>query len=300
MVEKIAELTKFDTNTNKAGLLLGDSTVRRIQSEIYAALSAPVAESGKYRVLSQIGLKVVSGAVLEFDEERFREAYADDPEAVSRLFTALSSGLSEDTPLSQLKEGRGVRVQGEGINDLRITVADGTAIELSLAEARTIRDVINAINDAGNGKIIADIAPDGQSLRVRDTTTGAESFAITAVNGSQAAFDLGLTAAAVNGVISGTKIAAAASGGGIGSILEQRINRLIDPVTGIVTRENRKLDSVTDQFQDRIKHLDKMLEAKRLRLERQFAQMESILANLQSQQQSLSAIQYIQPPSPRK
>jgi len=300
MIEKINELTKFDTETNKAGLLLGDSTVRRIQSEVYAALTTAIDGAGKFRVLAQIGLRVGSGAVLEFDEEVFREAYAQDAEAVSRLFTALTEGLTEDMPVTQLNDGRGLRTQGEGINDLRITLKDGTALELSLFQARTIRDVINAINDAGKGKIVADISSDGQSLRLRDTTTGSESFAVTAINGSQAAYDLGLTVAAEGDIIDGSKIAALATGGGIGSRLEQRINRLIDPVTGIITRENQKLDTVTDQFQDRIEQLDKILEAKRQRLERQFAQMESILASLQSQQQSLSSIQYISMPSSNK
>ena len=45
-------------------------------------------------------------------------------------------------------------------------------------------------------------------------------------------------------------------------------------MSGVITRQNKTLDGRTTQFQDRIKNLDKLIEAKRARLERQFAQME--------------------------
>lgn len=82
---------------------------------------------------------------------------------------------------------------------------------------------------------------------------------------------------------------------GIGTILEERINRLIDPVDGVITRQNRTLDDKTEDFEGRITQLDKIIASKRARLERQFANLESVLANLQSQQQSLSAMSFIAP-----
>src|SRR5512138_1690392 len=40
-----------------------------------------------YDRLAQVGLVVGDGGKLNFDAERFREAYADDPDAVEELFT---------------------------------------------------------------------------------------------------------------------------------------------------------------------------------------------------------------------
>ena len=80
------------------------------------------------------------------------------------------------------------------------------------------------------------------------------------------------------------------TGIGVGWLMEQSFTRLIDPVDGVLTRENKTLDSKTADFQDRIKSLDKILAQKRERLERQFAQMETVLAGLQSQQQALGAL----------
>src|SRR5690606_4049378 len=114
-------------------------------------------------------------------------------------------------------------------------------------------DVIERINAAGGGKVKADLSSDGRALRLTDlTTTGTETFSVEALNASQAAFDLGLVTAAADGVITGKNPGAATTGGGLAYALENRINRLIDPVSGIVTRENQKLDTVTNQFQDRI------------------------------------------------
>ena len=82
---------------------------------------------------------------------------------------------------------------------------------------------------------------------------------------------------------------------GVGAILEKRINRLIDPVSGVITRQNQTIDQRTTQFQDRIDALDKLLEAKRARLEKQFANLESVLSGLQSQQAALSSFTGITP-----
>ena len=83
------------------------------------------------------------------------------------------------------------------------------------------------------------------------------------------------------------------AGSGLGHVLENSLSRLIDPVDGAITKENRNLDAKNQQFQSRIESLDKLILSKRERLERQFAQMESVLANLQGQQQALGSLQIL-------
>lgn len=183
LVDRMGELTKFDTDTSQRGLLLGESTVQSIQTEIYSVFSRVVKDNGKYRTLGDVGLKLATGAKVEFDEEKFTAAYADDPDAVLRLFT--------------------------------------------LTKTETV---------GGKDKI--------------------------------------------------TNL-------GLGGLLEDAINKLIDPVDGAITRQNKEIDSRTTQFQDRISQMDKLLEAKRARLERQFSNMETILSKLQSQQTSLSQIKSV-------
>ena len=177
LTAKLKELTKFDTTTNTRGLLLGEAAAQQVQSEMYAILTAVNPTSGKYKILGDVGLRLGDGAKLEFDEEKFRAAYGDDPESVQRLFTSIDTG--------------------------------------------------------------------------------------------------------------------------VGAVIEKRVTKLVDPVSGIITRQNKTLEGRTTQFQDRIKSIDKLIESKRARLERQFAQMESVLSNLQSQQQAIGQIQTIQAPSRR-
>jgi flagellar capping protein FliD len=80
------------------------------------------------------------------------------------------------------------------------------------------------------------------------------------------------------------------AGSGLGHVLDNSIARLIDPVDGAITRENQDLDSQNADFQRRIDALNDLLDSKRSRLEQQFANMESVLSNLQSQQQALGSL----------
>ena len=169
LVDKIAELTKFNPDTGERGPLLGDPTVQRVQSSLYDLLRKVNPAGGKYRILADVGLKVGEGAKLTFDAEKFKAAYADNPEAVADLFT-------------------------------------------------------NAQN-------------------------------------------------------------------GFGYEIEKQITRLTDPVEGVLTRQNKTIDTQNDQFAKSIKTLDLRIAAKRDRLTRQFSQMESVLSGLQSQQTGAGADQ---------
>jgi flagellar hook-associated protein 2 len=298
LVDKIKEYTKFDTETNERGLLLGDTTVQTIEQNIYEVFSSAVSSAGTVRVAADVGLKIVDGAKLEFDETKFLDAYATDPEAVETLFSRLPASLTTETPLSQLNNGRGVRTAAVGA-DFQVTVKDGTTVQVTLgSDVASLGEVLNKINTAGAGKLTASVAANGLSIQVKDnTTTGTDTFRVSALNGSSALADLGLPAAGVDGVLVGLTILPPSpirrlnEGAGLGHLLENSLSRLIDPVDGTITKENKQLDTKNDQFQSRIDALDKLIASKRERLERQFAQMESVLANLQGQQQALGSLQ---------
>jgi flagellar hook-associated protein 2 len=295
IVDKIADLTKFDPDTNTKGLLLGDSTVSTVQSNIYNMLNTVVAGAGRYRILADVGLTLGDGAKLQFDEDKFRTAYATDPDAVQKLFSAQGSALGDDTPLSQLNSGRGVRTAGTGKPDFRITLRDGSNVDVSLGDATKLSDVISAINTAAGTKLKAELRDDGTGLRLTDLTGSTSSpLKVASLGGSQAAFDLRLTTGAINNVLDGGKIVTSttvsAGSKGIGGNIVDAITKLVDPVSGVITRENQTLDARTRQFQDRMDQIDALITQKRTRLETQFANMESVLAKMQSQQSTLGQI----------
>ncbi len=294
MADKIAELTQFDPKTNTKGLLLGEGTVQQISSEFYAAFTSVVA-GGKYRVLADVGLRLGDGAKIEFDEDKFRQAFASDADAVSSLFTKSLGTIGGETSLSQLNAGRGVRSAGTGLDDFQVTLRDGTTINVGVDGASTLNDVLGLINAAGGTRLKAELKGSGDGIRLTDLTGGAGKLSVSSLNGSPAIIDLKLNTASNGTLLDGGAIvsARATRGAGIGVILESRINKLIDPVNGVIPLENKTLEGRTTQFESRIKSLDKLLDAKRLRLERQFSQLESVLAGLQNQQQSIGQIKSV-------
>lgn len=295
IVDKIKELTKFDPKSLEQGLLLGDETVRTVETNIYNALNTVVTGAGRYRILADVGITLGDGAKVQIDEDKFRAAYADDPDAVKNLFTAAGNSLGDATPASQLNSGRGVRALGVGQDDFKIGFRDGTSVNVSLANAGTVSEIINTINTAAGVKAKASLRADGKGLRITDLTGSVTApLKLTALSGSQAVYDLGLAGGAIGADLDGTKIIpdnlTSSSSTGIGNVLTTAVSKLVDPVTGVITRESQTLDDRTKQFTDRITQLNALLDQKRTRLETQFANMETVLAGLQNQQKALGSL----------
>jgi flagellar hook-associated protein 2 len=183
MIDKINSESQFDTTTNTAGLLLGDSTVQQMEQEVYAMLQTVNPDSGRYKELSDIGITLGDGAKIVFDQDKFTAAYAADPNSVESLFTSSST-----------------------------STVNGTSTT---------------------------------------TTTG------------------------------------------LGFAIENTMTDLNDPVNGLFTRENNTLDQRSQQFQDQITELNALIDQKRTRLQNQFANLESVLAGLQSQQQTIGQIKSV-------
>ncbi len=231
--------------------------------------------------------------MLEFDEQKLRDAIGTDPEAVKNLFTQAASGLTSSSTLASLNEGKGVRSVGNGTPDFKVALRDGTTFDVTVDPAGTLNDVLQAINNGAAGKISASINPNGKGLRLVDSTTGSTQFSITTLNGSAAALDLGISGIFAGGSAEGKSIftdSRRQTGGGFGFLIERRLNNLVDPADGIITRENREIDDRNRQYDQRMSDLDRAVSSKRARLERQFANMESVLGKLQGQQSALAGM----------
>ncbi len=115
--------------------------------------------------------------------------------------------FSPDSPLSQLNGGKGVRtVDG---NDIRFTDSSGVSFDVDLSAAKTVQDVIDAINAAAaaaGAGINAGFATSGNGIVLTDTAAGTGALTATAVNFSSAVEDLGLSGPAVGGTITGKDV----------------------------------------------------------------------------------------------
>ncbi len=93
VLDRIGDYTKFDPETETRGVLLGDVTARRIQDRLNrSVLKAYSSGTAGLSRLADVGIQYRSGR-LEFNEEKFRETYRDNPRLVEQLFTDEENGI---------------------------------------------------------------------------------------------------------------------------------------------------------------------------------------------------------------
>lgn len=127
--------------------------------------------------------------------------------------------LSGSTQLSTLNDGNGVR-KAPSVPDLQINLKNGSTLAVDLGSSTTLQNVLDAINNAtGNGgKLTATIS--GTHLVLTDTTGGAGTLSVAALNGSKAAADLGILGNEQGGgVLAGKRIIS-----GLDTVLLQDVN----------------------------------------------------------------------------
>lgn len=94
LAESIDSRSKYDADTQKRGVLLGDSTSSSFRAQLYSlAVGAPIGVSGRYQSLSQVGV-TFSNSKLSLNTDKLRQALATDPKAVSDLFAAKGATTS--------------------------------------------------------------------------------------------------------------------------------------------------------------------------------------------------------------
>jgi flagellar hook-associated protein 2 len=136
--------------------------------------------------------------------------------------------LTAATPLADLNDGNGVELSTVSA-DIGYTLANGNTGEIDLtpssgAQPMTLGDILNEINAADPGKLVAQIGADGKSIEVTDTTSGSDTFELTSQAGSNALADLGLSNVTPATTDSGTTIAGRDLLGGLNSVLLSSLN----------------------------------------------------------------------------
>lgn len=131
-------------------------------------------------------------------------------------------GLSRELELDFFNDGNGV-TRDRALPDILYTLRDGTTgtIDLSpinsgsssVAEEKTLGDLLDRINAAAPEKLKVEISEDGERLVVRDLTTGEGTFKIQSAFGT-AAEELGIAGESADGEISGRRLL-----GGLKSVL---------------------------------------------------------------------------------
>ncbi len=112
--------------------------------------------------------------------------------------------------LGILGTGQGDTLTGwpisDGASDLRISLQNGTKVDVDLSNLYTIQDVLTAI-EAASTYLAATLDSAGTAIVLTDSSAGSGTFSVADMNGSTAALDLGLDAAAAGGTLTGGPIA---------------------------------------------------------------------------------------------
>ena len=153
-VERIDFQTRFDEEEETTGPLLGDGTVNTLRNSLFnAILRSNDGFDAAFDSLTQVGFSIGDESTLEFDAEQFRQALAQDPDAVEDLFTrqTVDTDASDDddpnTDDEIVYSERGAMVLFEDFADRYVNSIDGIlenrseAIEsqISLQEGRIER-----------------------------------------------------------------------------------------------------------------------------------------------------------------
>lgn len=120
VLDAVDELTSYDSETKEKGILLGESAILQIRSRLQSQLSHVLDDSNTYKTLSSVGISTldasgapVGGGRIRLDEEKFRKAMSEDPDAVKSLFTKVGTTTGADGKETVSYVGIAARLKNE-------------------------------------------------------------------------------------------------------------------------------------------------------------------------------------------
>jgi flagellar hook-associated protein 2 len=96
------QLTRYDVAKKSGAALVGDSTLRSIQTSIRSALNTP--QGGELKVLSSVGVSFQKDGTIAFDAAKLKTAFTSDREAVVELFAGTGGNTGIGTQVAALVE----------------------------------------------------------------------------------------------------------------------------------------------------------------------------------------------------
>ncbi|UXD88252.1 flagellar filament capping protein FliD [Thalassolituus hydrocarboniclasticus] len=115
----VDDLSGYDVDKQQAGLLLGDSTIRTMMSQIRAMISEPIVGlTGKYRSLTELGVDTNrdNDYQLDFNTAKFKKAMTEDRASIVGLLA--KSGTTTDSQITYVNDSINTK---PGTYDVNIT-----------------------------------------------------------------------------------------------------------------------------------------------------------------------------------
>ncbi|MBL1218450.1 MAG: hypothetical protein D8M59_13285 [Planctomycetes bacterium] len=137
VLTEIGKLDYYDTENESRGILLGNSTIARIRSQLQRTIQEDaIGVETQYENLLDVGIRFGEGGQLTVDKDDLRDALNEDLEAVENLFAA--KVLSDD--------------QGEEIED-GVTIHSDETLYDELGIAEQIKRLADQLTDSVDGTL---------------------------------------------------------------------------------------------------------------------------------------------------
>jgi flagellar capping protein FliD len=152
------DLTAYNSESDQAGLLLGDSTIRGIQSQVRSIISQPISglSGTKYRSLTELGVNTdrTNDFLLEFDASVFSKAMREDRESVISILA--KSGDASDAQIRYVNDSVNSQPGSYGVEITQLatkaTYTGGSVDGLDFSTPVIIDDSNNNFTINLNGK----------------------------------------------------------------------------------------------------------------------------------------------------
>lgn len=198
VLNTLDQVASYDPNSEMAGPLFGDATVRSIRSMLAGAIGNPVSGiDSQYTTLASIGLTTLEGGRMGFNQTTMNEAL-NNAENIMKLFGRIGDSTSSqvrlydtdaDTPAgtysvdvtqaakrATVDANQAIRSLGlENHENLTFTFNDNT-FTVNLTAGDTIESVVSKINDKFDDEGVNMVASqDGGALKLETTSYGSEA-----------------------------------------------------------------------------------------------------------------------------
>lgn len=158
VIGRIDQFDFFNVDSEERGILLGNSTTSQVRNLMFSTLGRRVESvSTQFQFAGQVGITVGSGGQITFDQQKFKDAYANDRVAVENLFLALESTTETEREVAP-----------------GVTVPETTTTTTSRGLAAIFSDLLDLFIDPITG--IVTRADKGFSARIDNFTSRVEEL----------------------------------------------------------------------------------------------------------------------------
>lgn len=195
----IIQQSKFNADTNSGGVLLGDFTLRGIQSEVQNVISSAVTGvSSGFNSLADVGISLGGDGKMTLDSATFQAKLAESPEGVTRLFALTGSStnagvqfLGATTYTDTVGATYAVNITQPALQ-ARVTAGSAQSDVLAADETLTINGISIALTSGMSRSAVVD------AINSRSSQTGVSARS-TALDGTGSGEFITLTTAAYGG-----------------------------------------------------------------------------------------------------